>query len=67
MTHGKTIANPHHNCKMACKIFLLVLAFFYMSFRFSKAQVMVPAVFLFGDSLHDVGNNIHLGITIATL
>ncbi|KAL5735901.1 hypothetical protein ACOSQ2_030689 [Xanthoceras sorbifolium] len=51
---------------MACKIFLesFFFCFCLLSFRFSEAQ-MVPAVFVFGDSLVDVGNNNHLPISVA--
>ncbi|KAK2639736.1 hypothetical protein Ddye_027531 [Dipteronia dyeriana] len=58
---------------MASKIFresflFFILAFFcsfmMLSFRFSEAQ-MVPAVFVFGDSLVDVGNNNYLPLSVA--
>ncbi|EEF32464.1 zinc finger protein, putative [Ricinus communis] len=38
--------------------------FFTLLIRFAAAQ-MVPAVFVFGDSLVDVGNNNHLPVSIA--
>ncbi|KDP39148.1 hypothetical protein JCGZ_00905 [Jatropha curcas] len=44
-----------------CIVFTAFLSF---SFKFSTAQ-MVPAVFVFGDSLVDVGNNNHLPVSIA--
>lgn len=44
--------------------FFYILALFYLSFNSSEAQ-MVPAVFVFGDSLVDVGNNDYLPISIA--
>ncbi|KAL5804089.1 hypothetical protein ACOSQ3_030889 [Xanthoceras sorbifolium] len=57
---------------MACSIFResflsLILAFFFfclLSFHFSEAQ-MVPAMFVFGDSLVDVGNNNYLTFSVA--
>ncbi|KAK1584035.1 hypothetical protein Q3G72_029276 [Acer saccharum] len=58
---------------MASKIFresffFFTLAFFcllimMMSFRFSEAQ-MVPAMFVFGDSVVDVGNNNYLPLSV---
>ncbi|TXG67553.1 hypothetical protein EZV62_008828 [Acer yangbiense] len=58
---------------MALKIFresflFFTLAFFcllimMMSFRFSEAQ-MVPAMFVFGDSVVDVGNNNYLPLSV---
>lgn len=44
--------------------FFTVLTLFIFSFKFSKAQ-MVPAMFVFGDSLVDVGNNNHLPASVA--
>ncbi|OAY28480.1 GDSL esterase/lipase At5g55050 [Manihot esculenta] len=53
---------------MATKTFLLSFFFFSilltLSFNLSTAQ-LVPAVFVFGDSLVDVGNNNHLPVSIA--
>lgn len=45
---------------------LLVCSFvlFFYSYGFSMAQ-MVPAVYVFGDSLVDVGNNNYLTLSIA--
>jgi len=44
---------------------LLVCSFvFFYSYGFSMAQ-MVPAVYVFGDSLVDVGNNNYLSLSIA--
>ncbi|XP_075668208.1 GDSL esterase/lipase At5g55050-like [Castanea sativa] len=48
---------------MECKVLLLTF-FIITSFNLSKAQ-MVPAMFLFGDSLVDVGNNNYLKLSIA--
>jgi hypothetical protein len=44
--------------------FLLFLSSFILSFNFLEAQ-MVPAVFVFGDSLVDVGNNNYLKVSLA--
>ena len=44
--------------------FLLFLSSFILSFNFLEAQ-MVPAVFVFGDSLVDVGNNNYLKLSLA--
>ncbi|KAJ7963790.1 GDSL esterase/lipase [Quillaja saponaria] len=46
--------------------FFLFLSFFTFStrFRLSEAQ-MVPAIYVFGDSLVDVGNNNYLSLSIA--
>ncbi|KAM4102885.1 hypothetical protein ACJW30_06G036400 [Castanea mollissima] len=48
---------------MECKVLLLTF-FIIISFNLSKAQ-MVPAMFVFGDSLVDVGNNNYLKLSIA--
>ncbi|XWS51845.1 hypothetical protein CRYUN_Cryun11dG0017400 [Craigia yunnanensis] len=45
-------------------IFFFFLSLFSLSLEFSKAQ-MVPAVFVFGDSLVDVGNNNYLPVSVA--
>jgi hypothetical protein len=44
--------------------FLLFLSSFILRFNFLEAQ-MVPAVFVFGDSLVDVGNNNYLKVSLA--
>lgn len=44
--------------------FLLFLSFFISSLNFLEAQ-KVPAVFVFGDSLVDVGNNNYLKLSLA--
>ncbi|XP_030929862.1 GDSL esterase/lipase At5g55050-like isoform X1 [Quercus lobata] len=49
---------------MAHNVLLLFLSSFILSFNFLEAQ-MVPAVFVFGDSLVDVGNNNHLKLSLA--
>ncbi|XP_027332573.1 GDSL esterase/lipase At5g55050 [Abrus precatorius] len=46
-----------------CSLILIIFAFIF-SFGSSKAQ-MVPAVYVFGDSLVDVGNNNYLILSIA--
>ena len=48
---------------MECKVLLLTF-FIIISCNLSKAQ-MVPAMFVFGDSLVDVGNNNYLKLSIA--
>ncbi|XWS27818.1 hypothetical protein CRYUN_Cryun25bG0012700 [Craigia yunnanensis] len=45
-------------------LFFFFLSLFSLSLEFSKAQ-MVPAVFVFGDSLVDVGNNNYLTVSVA--
>ncbi|KAK7847433.1 gdsl esterase/lipase [Quercus suber] len=49
---------------MAHSVLLLFLSSFILSFNFLEAQ-MVPAVFVFGDSLVDVGNNNYLKLSLA--
>ncbi|OAY55145.1 GDSL esterase/lipase At5g55050 [Manihot esculenta] len=44
--------------------FIISIVLLTLSFKLSTAQ-MVPAVFVFGDSLVDVGNNNHLPVSIA--
>ncbi|XP_038685389.1 GDSL esterase/lipase At5g55050-like [Tripterygium wilfordii] len=44
--------------------FLFILCLEILRFNFLEAQ-MVPAMFVFGDSLVDVGNNNHLSVSIA--
>ncbi|EOY12306.1 hypothetical protein QUC31_001766 [Theobroma cacao] len=44
--------------------FFFLLSLFALSFEVSKAQ-MVPAVFVFGDSQVDVGNNNYLPVSVA--
>ncbi|XP_022753924.1 GDSL esterase/lipase At5g55050-like [Durio zibethinus] len=44
--------------------FLFFLSLFSLRLELSEAQ-MVPAVFVFGDSLVDVGNNNHLAVSVA--
>ncbi|CAM8954558.1 unnamed protein product [Rhodiola kirilowii] len=39
--------------------------FFVFGFEYSEARQLVPAVYVFGDSLVDVGNNNHLALSIA--
>ncbi|XP_042947967.1 GDSL esterase/lipase At5g55050-like [Carya illinoinensis] len=43
---------------------VFVASFFLLRFNFSEAQ-MVPAMFVFGDSLVDVGNNNFLDLSVA--
>ncbi|XP_022716884.1 GDSL esterase/lipase At5g55050-like [Durio zibethinus] len=45
-------------------LFFVFLSLFSLSLEFSKAQ-MVPAVFVFGDSQVDVGNNNYLPVSVA--
>uniref|UniRef100_A0A2N9HQD0 GDSL esterase/lipase n=1 Tax=Fagus sylvatica TaxID=28930 RepID=A0A2N9HQD0_FAGSY len=48
---------------MTFKIFLVTF-FIFIAFNLSEAQ-KVPAMFVFGDSLVDVGNNNHLHLSLA--
>lgn len=52
------------NINMACTVFVVGIFFLLFSFNFSEAQ-MVPAMFVFGDSLVDVGNNNYLELSLA--
>ncbi|KAH9621883.1 hypothetical protein KSS87_014826 [Heliosperma pusillum] len=54
------------NMKLARKIYLIVLFLFMFNMKSlnnAEAQ-LVPALFMFGDSLADVGNNNHLPLSI---
>lgn len=44
--------------------FFFLLSLFSLILGFSRAQ-MVPAVYVFGDSLVDVGNNNYLTVSVA--
>jgi hypothetical protein len=48
---------------MTFQIFLVTF-FIFIAFNLSEAQ-KVPAMFVFGDSLVDVGNNNHLHLSLA--
>lgn len=55
---------------MACNVFaLVVLLGFFVFFLFSRVSFSeaqeVPAIYVFGDSLVDVGNNNYLKLSIA--
>ena len=49
---------------MKCKVLLLTFFFIIIGFNLSEAQ-MVPAIYVFGDSLVDVGNNNYLKLSLA--
>lgn len=60
-THTKMGCRVFPAC---CSAFLFISVFFFIfSYGFSKAQ-MVPAIYVFGDSLVDVGNNNYLTLSI---
>ncbi|XVE80412.1 hypothetical protein DITRI_Ditri14bG0137500 [Diplodiscus trichospermus] len=50
--------------KFCCFFFFFFLCLFSIRLELSEAQ-MVPAVFVFGDSLVDVGNNNYLTVSVA--
>ncbi|KAM4092399.1 hypothetical protein ACB094_06G036000 [Castanea mollissima] len=49
---------------MKCKVLLLTFFIIIISFNLSEAQ-MVPGIYVFGDSLVDVGNNNYLKLSLA--
>jgi len=65
-----TIWSRHKPTKMGQRgfegcLFCMIYGFFILSFGSSSEAEMVPAVYVFGDSLVDVGNNNYLTLSIA--